>query len=192
MQYVRYTLVDVVTQVPCTQEPTKNGPAHPAGITPTFGVEESYGSHPEFYGIAEDADSVKDWMTVLSDEEFYRVFKAELKARARKKRKIVEQGGVKFGEITLRTDIDSQNRVASLVTSLNNMPELTVVDFEANPGQWVQLSREEGLAIGRAVSTHVQSTFSWCKQLHDKVDAIQTLDDALPVVIEIDQYKVEQ
>ena len=192
MKYVRYTLVDVVTQVPGTQAPMSNGPAHPTGIVPTFGVEDSYGPAPEFYGITEDEAAIKDWMSEVTEEEFYQIFKTELRERARKKRKAVEQDGIKVGETSIRTDIDSQNRIAGLVTSLQSMPDLNQIDFECQPGQWVTLGRDEALAIGRAVSTHVQATFSWCKQLHDKVNAIQTLDDALPVIIEITEYKVAQ
>ena len=188
MIYVRYTLVDAVTKVPCTQAPMTNGPVHPDGITPTFGIEDSFGPNPQFYGVTEDREAVKDWMDELTDEEFFQAFKAELSARARRKRKQVEQGGIEFGETALRTDIESQNRIAGLVTSLQTMPDLQEVDFEAQPGKWVKLTREEAMAIGVAVSTHVQSTFTWNRTMHDKIEAITSLEDALPVVVEIASY----
>lgn len=191
MFYVRYTFVDAVTKIPCTQAPCKNGPTHPDGITPTFVLEETFGPTPQFYGITEDKSAILDWMTEVTEGEFFQIFKNELELRARKKRKQVEQGGITVGETFVRTDIDSQNRVASLVTSLQTMPELQEIDFESVPGTWVTLTREAGYAVGAAVSTHVQSTFSWNRQIHEKIQAIATLDDALPVVIEIAEYSAK-
>lgn len=188
MFYVRYTLVDAVTKIPCTEAPMKNGPTHPDSIAPTFGLEDTYGPEPQFYGITEDKQAIKYWMQEVTEEEFYQIFKIELEQRARKKRKQVEQGGITVGETFIRTDIDSQNRVASLVTSIQAMPDLQEIDFECVPGQWVKLTRESALAVGIAVSSHVQSTFTWNHQVHEKIQAITNLDEALPVVVEIAEY----
>ncbi|MCZ4238117.1 hypothetical protein O4H25_14855, partial [Staphylococcus equorum] len=68
---------------------------------------------------------------------------------------------------------------------MNVTPEATQVDFEYAPGQWTVITREEAIAIGQAVFNHVKLCFTWCKDVHAKVDAIATLEDALPVVEEI-------
>lgn len=59
------------------------------------------------------------------------------------------------------------------------------------PDTWVTLTREADYAVGTAVSTHAQSTFTWNRQIHEKIQAFATLDDALPVVIEIAEYSVK-
>ena len=124
-------------------------------------------------------------MSVVAEEDFFTAFKQELKDRARNKRKVLEQGGVTIGEKFIQTSIEDQNRVSNMVAGLNVTLDATQVDFEYAPGQWTVITREEATAIGQAVFNHVQLSFTWCKDVHAKVDSIATLEDALPVVQEI-------
>lgn len=185
MKYIQFTYVDFATRIPVSKEPAKRGPDIPEGITPTFAIESSYGQAPVLYGIAEDEFEPEEWMVEVAEGEFYAAFKQELKERARKKRKMLEQGGVDVGGNIIQTTIEDQNRVSNMVAGLNVTPEATQVDFEYAPGQWTVITREEAIAIGQAVFNHVQLCFTWCKDVHAKVDAIATLEDALPVVEEI-------
>ena len=185
MKYIQFTYVDYATRIPVSKEPAKRGPDIPEGITPTFAVESSFGQAPVLYGIAEDDYEPEDWMSVVAEEDFFTAFKQELKDRARNKRKVLEQGGVTIGEKFIQTSIEDQNRVSNMVAGLNVTPDATQVDFEYAPGQWTVITREEATAIGQAVFNHVQLSFTWCKDVHAKVDAILTLEDALPVVQEI-------
>jgi len=185
MKYIQFTYVDYATRIPVSKEPAKRGPDIPEGITPTFAVESSFGQAPVLYGIAEDDYEPEDWMSVVAEEDFFTAFKQELKDRARNKRKMLEQGGVTIGEKFIQTSIEDQNRVSNMVAGLNVTPDATQVDFEYAPGQWTVITREEATAIGQAVFNHVQLSFTWCKDVHAKVDSIATLEDALPVVQEI-------
>lgn len=191
MKYIQYTYVDVKTKQPVSKQPAKRGPVHPDGITPTFAAEKSFSTGvPTFFGIAEDTFTPEDWMVEVSEEDFYNRMKTEFKERSRKKRKQIEQGGIEaLPEIFLKTDIETQNRITSLVASLNNNPKLFKVDFEVSPNNWISLSREEALQIGETLSNHVQGCFSWCKGIHDKIDLIETLEDASPVVQEMRDFK---
>lgn len=190
MKYIQYTLVDNKTEVPVSQAPAKNGPKHPNGITPTFGVEDTYRSGvPTYFGIAEDTFTPADWMREVTEEEFYGQIKSEFRTRARKARKAVEQGGFTLPDETrIRTDIESQNRIASLVTTINNTT-VTEVDFEASPGNWVTLTSPEVIAMGEAVAQHVQSCFTWCRGVHQTIDAATVLDDYLPIIQEINNFR---
>lgn len=185
MKYIQFTYVDYATRIPVSKEHAKRGPDIPEGITPTFAVESSYGQVPVLYGIAEDEFEPEEWMVEVAEGDFYAAFKQELKERARNKRKMLEQGGVGVGGNIIQTTIEDQNRVNNMVAGLNVTPEATQVDFEYAPGQWTVITRNEAIIIGQAVFNHVQLCFTWCKDVHTKVDSIATLGDALQVVEEI-------
>ncbi len=190
MKYIQYTYVDVKTNKPVSQEPAKRGPVHPQGVTPTFALESTFSSGiPTFFGIAEDTFTPEEWMREVPESEFYNRMRVEFKERARKKRKEVEKSGLEvFPGVFVKTTIDDQNRISSLVAAINNDPDLTSIDFETSPGNWAVLTAEEGLEIGKAVSQHVQSCFTWCKGIHERLDDITTLDEALPIVQEIRDF----
>jgi len=194
MKYIRYTYIDRKTKEPVSQSPAKNGPLHPEGISPTFAIEDSFQSGiPTFYGIAEDTFEPEDWMYETTEESFYQIMKEEFKDRARKKRKQVEQGGITLADGNLvDTSIDSQNRISGLVASINNDPDLVSIDFEATPGTWTTLTRDQGLSIGVAVSNHIQKCFTWCRGIHEQVDAATVLDDYLPIIQEIQAFGQEE
>jgi len=173
MKYIQYTLVDNKTNKPLSEAPAKNGPKTPSGVSPVFAIEDSFRTGvPTFYGTVADDFDIQSWMREETEDSFYELLKNEYKERARFKRKQVERGGVTLPDGTvLRTDIESQNRVSSLVVSVNTNPNLLEVDFEANPGEWVSLTRDQAIDIGIAVSDHVQSCFTWCKGVHGEIEA---------------------
>jgi hypothetical protein len=191
MKYIQYTLVGNKTNIPVSVEPAKYGPKHPDGVVPTFSIESSYETGvPTFFGIAEDTFEPEEWMRELNEEEFYATMRKEFKDRARVKQKQVECGGFWISpEMFVRTDGDTQNRLAQLVTSINNDPEILTVDFEVDEGQWQTLDRDTVLAIGKTISKHVRDCFSWCKTIHEQLDAALTLEEMLPVVQDIASFK---
>lgn len=183
MKFIKYTLIDYITGIPVTQEPARNGPIHPEGVIPAYAIESTYSSGtPTLFGVAEDTFEVEEWMQELDEGSFFSILKEELKTRARDKRVVVEQGGTKLGEQTIRTDLTSQNRVGSLVTALNNDPEMLSIDFEAQPGVWVELDREAGFLIGKVVARHVQSCFSWCRSIHEQIDSLELSMDNIDAI----------
>lgn len=96
---------------------------------------------------------------------------------ARARRWQAEISGTVAGGIKLRTDERSQGRVAGLATTVMADPDADSVDFEAQPGVWVAVDRDTAIAIGKAVSAHVQACFTNCKSLHEQIQAAQTLDE---------------
>jgi len=93
--YICVTEVDVITKIPCTQEPQRTGPSMPAvkGLViqwqdrSTWPVElaadGTYLRAPKYYGICDDdADtSVAGVLQVLNEEEYNTLRLAELEAR---------------------------------------------------------------------------------------------------------------
>ena len=83
----------------------------------------------------------------------------------------------RIGEMSIRTDEQSQARVASLVTVVQADPEADNFDFEAQPNQWVTVNRDTAITIGKAVSAHVQACFTRCRELHELINAATTISD---------------
>jgi hypothetical protein len=197
MKFIRFTYVDALTGTPVSQEPAKNGPSLPEGLVPTFDIEEARSTGiPQVYGFVEDSEEepfpLQQWVSEVSEEEFFQTFKNELKERARKKRKQVEQGGIIVGDSFIGTTIEDQNRVSGMATTLVIDPEMEEIDFEYAPNQWIAISREIGLMIGVGVARHVQSCFSWCRSIHNTIDALEldinSLDQVLPILEEINSF----
>lgn len=130
--------------------------------------------HPET-----DAEFIKVFLTEETKNNTLEVLKAEMKDAARQIRWEVETGGITFNGISLRTDERSQVRVGNLISTVLADPDSQEFDFESQPGVWVTISREEAMAIGKAVSQHVQECFSRCKAIHTEIDnsSFETLED---------------
>ena len=193
MKYLQLTYVDAVTHLPLSEEPAANGPMIPEGIVPLFDIQSSRSNvAPIVYGWAEDEYEVPSFVHEISEETFFSFYKTELKERARQKRKHVEQSGVEVGGQRISTEIEDQNRVSNMVTTLINDPEMESIDFEYAPSQWVQIPRAFGLEVGKAVGRHVQSCFSWCKGVHEQIDALtlslDTLDVMFPIMRSINTF----
>lgn len=103
-------------------------------------------------------------------------FRKKRRDEARQKRWEQETKGIEFNGMFLRTDSVSQNRVSQLVTTVQADNTADNFDFEKQEGEWIVVTRNEALAIGKAVSTHVQKCFSNCKTLHDLISAAETVD----------------
>lgn len=107
--------------------------------------------------------------------------KEAMRDAARDRRWRAEQRGVELNGLHLRTDERSQQRVTSLVTAITADEQADNFDFEAQPGQWVTVTRAEGIAIGKALSHHVQACFSHCKALHAAIAAAED-EEALDAI----------
>lgn len=193
MKYLQFTYVDSITHIPLSEEPAANGPTIPEGIVPLFDIQSSRSNKaPIVYGWCEDETELPSHVHEIEEETFFATYKNELKERARQKRKQVEQGGIVLGEQFIGTEIEDQNRVSNMVTTLINDPEMESIDFEYAPSQWINIPRELGLEIGKAVGRHVQSCFSWCKSVHEQIDALElsleTLESVFPVMESINTF----
>lgn len=107
--------------------------------------------------------------------------KEAVRDAARDRRWRAEQRGVELNGLHLRSDERSQQRVTSLVTAITADEQADNFDFEAQPGQWITVTRAEGIAIGKALSQHVQACFSHCKALHAQIGAAQD-EEALETI----------
>lgn len=189
MKYIQFTYVDFTTRIPVTVEPALVGPDTPVGVSPVFILERTFGPAPVLYGTSEDDYTPEEWMVEVTEEEFYTAYKAELKVRARNKRVSVEQGGIELTSgIVIQTTVEDQNRVGNLVSALKSDTSLASVDFEYSPGEWVSFPRADALTMGKAVVSHVQGCFSWCKGVHEKIDLVLSLEDAQLILTSIEDF----
>ncbi|MCX5495355.1 DUF4376 domain-containing protein [Kaistia dalseonensis] len=96
---------------------------------------------------------------------------SELKAYAAAKRWQVETGGVMVDGVDIRTDEKSQNRVSGAALLAISDPDLATIDWEAQPGVWIEVPAATMKAIGIAVGRHVQACFSALKVVQADIDA---------------------
>lgn len=194
VKYLTLTYVDAVTEIPLTVEPAKNGIKIPDGVVPMFDIQSSRSNQaPIVYGWTDIEDfEIKDFMNEVDETSFFSTFKSELKDRARLKRKIVEQGGITIGSTYVSTTIEDQNRISNMVTSLTLVPDMAQIDFEYAPGHWAVIPREQGLQMGAALAAHVQHCFSWCRGVHERIEALElnmeTISEVQPILEEINTF----
>lgn len=188
MKYLKYTFVDAATQRPITEEPARRGVQDPSGITNILSIESTYHTGiPTLYGISDDSYTLPYWLGnnseygEISEEQFFSEIKIELLSRTREKRKYIEKNGFYFNGHYIRTSIESQNRIGNTVGIININPNIENVDFEYLPDQWVVLSREDILSIGRMVGLHVQECFSWGKLMCDEISSIDSIEKLISV-----------
>lgn len=101
----------------------------------------------------------------------------------REKRWEVETGGTLVNGIPIRTDLGSQGKIADAIALVERDPEMTAVDFEAQPGVWVSLDQPTLTAIGIAVGRHVQAAYTRSRSLHEAIAAAETIEalDAIDI-----------
>lgn len=96
--------------------------------------------------------------------------KATLVAYAADKRWQIETRGIIVNGASIRTDEKSQNRVAGAALLATNDPDLTMIDWEAQPGLWVEVSAATMKTIGIAVGRHVQACFTALKLVQAAIE----------------------
>lgn len=88
----------------------------------------------------------------------------------------VEIGGTEMAGITIRTDPNSQAKVAAAYTMARLDPSYEVPTWEALPGLFVPLSNAQLIAMGEAVRDHVQDTFNRKAVLHGQIAALESVE----------------
>lgn len=96
------------------------------------------------------------------------------KAEIRTLRWQKEIGGAVFNGVPIRTDEESRAKINGAVALFDKDATLTAVDFEAQPGVWIELDQATINALGVFVGRHVQQCFSHSKALMEAVDALSS------------------
>lgn len=94
------------------------------------------------------------------------------KAEIRDLRWQKEIGGALSNGVPIRTDEESRAKINGAVALFDKDPTLTAVDFEAQPGVWIELDQAAMDALGVFIGRHVQQCFSHSKTLMEAVDAL--------------------
>lgn len=133
----------------------ENGIVHPEGSLQTF-----YNDYKE------------DTLTFIKDL---------LKKKLREVRKEKESEGTEFTyedeSYFVRTDAETQAKIASTEKALENNSEISYIDWERSPEEWSEVNLDMLNAMGQAVFEHVQSVFSECKKQIDRVNDCSEFDD---------------
>ena len=178
MKYIKYTYIDCGTFLPVSEAPAKNGPIHPEGVSHVFSIESSFSSGtPIFYGTAGDEYTPEEWMEEMSEEDFISYYKQELKDRVVAKCVEFERVGEFNGDI-INTSPSFQARVATLCQGLELFPDKQHVILKLECGTLIQYTREQVMDLGKLLFSHSQACLSWCKEMSDRVDSINTIEDA--------------
>lgn len=85
-----------------------------------------------------------------------------------------EESGTTVNGLPIKTDDESQRKIAGAVQLFDKDPTLAAIDFEAQPGVWVSLGKAQMEAIGVAAGRHVQACFSHSKTLMAAVNGAGT------------------
>lgn len=92
-----------------------------------------------------------------------------------------ETAGITVNGISVATDRDSQALLTAAAFSAF-MDSSYTVEWKMTDGTFATLTAEQIIAIGRAVSAHVESCFSRERNLYALVDAAQTAEEVEQIV----------
>ena len=103
--------------------------------------------------------------------------RATLTEQATARRWAIETGGITLPNgITVRTGIDDQTRINSVITGMRSEGYETV-DFKAASG-WVELSLEELRVIRGFIAGHVRACYAAERAHHDAIAVLPTMQAA--------------
>ncbi|GEM_PF-1138386 len=88
----------------------------------------------------------------------------------------MEVGGADFGGTSIRTDWNSQNKIAAAYIMAVNDPGYAIPVWEVVPGVFAALDNAAIRALGVAVRDHVQATFNRKAELHPLIAALDTVE----------------
>lgn len=106
--------------------------------------------------------------TTLADK------KAALQSAIRAKRYVVETKGIVRNGSMIGTSEASQSKAAGAVALINEDPTVEQIDWEAQPGVWIEIEAATVKAIAVAIGRHVQACFTRCRALHAEIAAAGT------------------
>jgi hypothetical protein len=87
----------------------------------------------------------------------------------------MEVGGAAFGGGMIRTDWNSQNKIAAAYIMAINDPDYTIPVWEVVPGTFMELDNATIRALGITVRDHVQATFNRKAELHPVIAALDSV-----------------
>jgi len=91
-----------------------------------------------------------------------------------------ETRGITVNSVSVATDRDSQSLLTAAALSAF-MDSTYTVEWKMTDGTFATLTAEQIIAIGRAVSAHVETCFSREKTLYAQVDAAQSAEDVAAI-----------
>lgn len=97
-----------------------------------------------------------------------------------------ETGGIVVGGVSVKTDRESQGKLTAAYVKAMNDPGFAIANWKVAPGVFVQLDAAGIIAIGDAVTAHVQSCFDREVDLDAAIMAVADGDVAALDAIDID------
>lgn len=189
--YVRYTYTDCSTGIPVSEEPARTGPIHPEGISFIF-ASSTNPRYPILYGRTEK-DSLQSWMKVITEEELFEEFKAELLSKTRSKRKEISSRGVEYKGTVIPSD--TKDTLSHLLQTLSLLDDSSPIDFEVSPSQWEVLDKEDIKSILSSFHLNTQRCFSWSRATEERISHLpqshSSLDSYRKIEEEINNFTLD-
>lgn len=197
IKFIKTTLVDAITGIPCTEAPTRNGHTLPEGVTFIFDIEGSRipsaqpWSTPDVYGVVEG--DVPQYCQEIDEESFWSTFKQEILERAKNKRKQIELGGIYIDDVFINTGEDDQNKISRVIERSEDAG-ITEVSFKAASG-FINITIEELRGIAISIAHHVQDCFSWEASIVQAVSdlelSLDSVSEAYNIIEQINMFGID-
>lgn len=97
--------------------------------------------------------------------------KTAAKVRVNALRRQHVEGGIDISGTRLRADGETRANLTGALALFAANPTLTTIDWEIQPGQWLEVDPETLQALGVAVGRHVQGCFSHAREMHAAIDS---------------------
>lgn len=136
----------------------------------------------------EDNSYSRTWNAIELDEEIVaarlETERNKLKALAKAKRSQAEKAGLEVNGVQLKTTVEDQNRITSIITNAQ-FASIETVDFKSENG-WVVLSLDQIKGLAGAIALHIQKCFTANKVVDLKIDTVVNTQE------DIDNFDINQ
>lgn len=96
-----------------------------------------------------------------------------------KKRRAVEEGGIMFGNVPLKTDRQTAAIITAAYVKAKDNPAFVIPNWKFADGVFAPLDAATIIAAGDAITAHVQSAFDREAELSAQLMALTTVEDLL-------------
>tara|TARA_R110002124_G_scaffold284368_1_gene461500 strand:- start:20865 stop:21302 length:438 start_codon:yes stop_codon:yes gene_type:complete len=100
-------------------------------------------------------------------------------AQLDRKRRAIEEGGVMFGTVPLKTDRQTAAIITAAYVKAKDNPAFVIPNWKFADGVFAPLDGATIIAAGDAISEHVQSAFNREAELSAELLALTEVDDVI-------------
>jgi hypothetical protein len=135
---------------------------------------------PPTHGVDEHVRWTGGQWAIVTSEEMLASLKSDKLAVLAAKRWEVETGGIEIAGLQVKTDEDTQRKITGAYVRATRDPEFTV-RWKIGPASFVTLDAQTIVAIGDAVTAHIQAAFNRESELVDAVVQAATWSELVAI-----------